>query len=81
MIFDSANASFKQALKIFLELKNNDPKLREGIVITNEILDNLSKVAISNNTLITKLKKLDTPIILAYNVSKYKSNVPVLEFK
>jgi len=81
LVFDSADASFKQAVKVFNELKANDPKIREGFVYTNEMLENFSKVAICNNLLISKLRKLESPINLVYSLKKYKCNVPVLEFK
>jgi len=81
MIIDSADASFKQAVKLFNELKANDPKIREGFIYTNELLENFSKVAICNNLLLSKLRKIDTPVTLVYNLKKYKCNLPVLEFK
>ena len=81
MIFDSIDSNLKQAVKIFNELKNNDIKLREGFIYTNEMLDNFSKVAISNNLLLSKLKKLDKPVSLSYNMKKYKCFIPVLEIK
>ena len=81
MIFDSADASFKHAVKVFNEIKSNDLKIREGFIFTNELLENFSKVAISNNLLISKLRKLESPVTLSYNVKKYKCYIPVLEFK
>jgi hypothetical protein len=79
---DIADTCFKQSVKIFNELKNTDMKLREGFIYSNEYLENLSKVAISNNMLISKLRKIEVGknlVSLNYNFKKYKCNVPILE--
>ncbi len=87
---DIADTCLKQSVKIFNELKNTDMKLREGFIYSNEYLENLSKVAISNNLLISKLKKIEAGVgtnteknldlvSLNYNLKKYKCGVPILE--
>ena len=78
---DAADNCLKQSVKIFNELKNTDMKLREGFIFTNEYLENLCKVAISNNLIISKLRKTDEEISLNYNLKKYKCAVPILEIK
>lgn len=71
----------KQAVKILNELKAADLKLRDGFHYPNELIDNLSKVIITNNLLISKVKKLtsEKPVKISINMKKYNTYLPVLE--
>jgi hypothetical protein len=75
----SADVFFKQGLKGLAELKSADLNIRAGNIYSNEYVDNLCKVIISNNLLINKIKKITQPVRLSYNTTKYKSFLPLLE--
>jgi hypothetical protein len=81
MILQSADLSLKQAVKVLNELKSVDISLRDGIHYPNEMIENLCKVIISNNLLISKIKKLTGEVKINLNMKKYKSIIPLLEIK
>lgn len=82
-IFQSADSYFKQSVKILNELKGTDLKLRDSLNYSNEFIENLSKAIISNNLVLSKIKKLgskpDKKIMLNINTKKYATFLPILE--
>jgi hypothetical protein len=53
--------------------------LRDVFHYPNELLDNLSKTIITNNLLISKIKKLEKPVTIKSNMKKYNALLPVFE--
>jgi hypothetical protein len=74
-----ADSCFKQGLKVINELKTTDINFRSASIYSNEYLDSLCKVIISNNLILSKVKKLSQPVKLAYNTTRYNCCLPILE--
>lgn len=80
MLLQSADSNLKLAIKYFNELKGADLKLRDAFNYSNTYIDNLSKAVISNNLLISKIKKMDKKgVKLNINTKKYPTFLPILE--
>lgn len=79
MVLNSADSYLKQAVKQLSELKSVNEKLRDTCHYSNDYLDKLSRTIITNNLLISKIKKLENPVTIKSNMKKYNSILPIFE--
>ena len=82
---DDAKELLKTASNYLAELKKADIELRDSFMYSNDEINNLNKVMISNTLVFNKIKKFKEEhkegeyLNLVFNLNKYKSRFPLIE--
>lgn len=82
---DDAKELLKTASNYLAELKKADIELRDSFMYSNDEINNLNKVMISNTLIFNKIKKFKEEhkegeyLNLVFNLNKYKSRFPLIE--